>query len=89
MSEDGERAGIPRLTRADARPACLEFPGHVGRGGGNAVQKKRDDEVLRLQGEDDAPDVDAPEAMDAAECRWDPWLLALARMEAAEEARVN
>jgi hypothetical protein len=31
----------------------------------------------------------APREMDAAESRWDPWLLALAKLEAQGEVRPN
>jgi hypothetical protein len=31
----------------------------------------------------------APAEMDAAESRWDPWLLALAKLEVEREARPN
>ena len=36
-----------------------------------------------------APGLVPPTEIDVAESRWDPWLLALARIEAQSEARVN
>jgi hypothetical protein len=35
------------------------------------------------------PGLVPPTEIDVAESRWDPWLLALARIEAQSEARVN
>jgi len=65
------------------------------------VKKRREDEELRaLRGADREPDAE-PEAqptpeptaeieIDAAESRWDPWLVALARMEEEQsEPRAN
>lgn len=50
--------------------------------------------LLALRDLPEAPELDeiAPEAsteMDAAESVWDPWLIALARIQAQEEARPN
>ena len=58
------------------------------------MSKKRDEAELRLQGREAEPEVAnpglaRPPEIDVAESRWDPWLLALARMEAQSEARVN
>ena len=51
--------------------------------------KKRDEKDLRLLEIEPGQGTLPPLEMDAAESRWDPWLLALARMEAHESARVN
>lgn len=56
------------------------------------VSKKRDEAELRLRGRDPETtetSLARPIEIDVAESRWDPWLLALARMEAQSEARVN
>jgi len=51
---------------------------------------KSDEKALRLLKREPEPDVTpmpAPTSpMDAAESRWDPWLIALARIEAEEAA---
>jgi hypothetical protein len=54
------------------------------------VRSKLDREALRLRDHEPKPAVPPaptpePES-DAAESRWDPWLLALAKLEAEEEA---
>jgi hypothetical protein len=49
--------------------------------------KKPDPKEPRLLEREPEPVVaPAPVPMDAAESLWDPWLVALARMEAANEA---
>ena len=53
------------------------------------MAKKSDDRDLRLREREAEPTAPVALEMDAAECRWDPWLLALARMEALSEARTN
>lgn len=53
------------------------------------MAKKRDEKDLRLL-EREPELLAAPAAeIDAAESAWDPWLLALARLEALNEARPN
>jgi hypothetical protein len=70
-----------QLLRAEASSARERW--------GGAVSKKRDESELRLF--ETEPEIAAPAALeiDVAESRWDPWLLALARMAAQDEARVN
>lgn len=58
------------------------------------MSKKRDEAELRrleleAESEAPAPGLARPIEIDVAESRWDPWLLALARMEAQSEARMN
>jgi hypothetical protein len=56
------------------------------------MTKKRDGEELRLiELEPDLPAVPAatPLPMDAAESRWDPWLIALAQLEVAAQSPPN
>ena len=49
--------------------------------------KKPERKELRLLEREPELDLAAPpQPMDAAESCWDPWLLALARMESLEEA---
>jgi hypothetical protein len=52
---------------------------------------KRDDEKPRLVERDPELELEIARVtkMDAAESRWDPWLLALARIEAQREVRVD
>jgi hypothetical protein len=52
---------------------------------------RTNDETLRLFERDAELDLpELPEGIDAAESRWDPWLLALAKIEAYEaEPRPN
>ena len=64
-----------------------------GVGGDVAMRKPepKDPRVLEHQADKDPLDpatdaTDVKDATDAAESRWDPWLRALARMEAADEA---
>lgn len=47
--------------------------------------------LLKREPEPSEPEAPAPAPLeiDAAESRWDPWLLALARIQADEEARRN
>jgi hypothetical protein len=53
--------------------------------------KKPEEKALRLVEREAEPELaPGPAApMDAAESRWDPWLIALARMESDSEVRVN
>jgi hypothetical protein len=53
------------------------------------MRKNRDDETLRREQIEPEPAEIEPGVMDAAESRWDPWLLALARMEAADALPMN
>ena len=58
------------------------------------MSKKRDEAELRLLEREPEPEVAnpglaRPTEIDVAESRWDPWLRALARIEAQSEARVN
>jgi hypothetical protein len=62
--------------------------------GGDVAMKKPAAKELRLLKREAEPEPAPPPTpespMDAAESRWDPWLLALARMEALEGApRLN
>jgi hypothetical protein len=54
------------------------------------VRTKLHPEALQLREYEPKPDVSptptAEAEIDAAESRWDPWLLALAKLEAAEKA---
>jgi hypothetical protein len=57
------------------------------------MKKQRDDELWRAPALEE-PELESTPALeiDMAESRWDPWLIALARMAAEEErseARVN
>jgi len=75
------------LTARRSRQAWFEFPiGGLGLGG--KVMKKSDErELLLLKREPELAPTPAPTSpMDAAESRWDPWLIALARIEAEEAA---
>ena len=48
--------------------------------------KKPDSKALRLLEREPEPELQLPIAeIDAAESRWDPWLLALAKIEALEQ----
>lgn len=51
--------------------------------------KKLNQKELQLIEHEAEPALPAPDEIDAAESRWDPWLLALARMEVLSEARLN
>ncbi|HEU4431028.1 MAG TPA: hypothetical protein VFT98_19875 [Myxococcota bacterium] len=52
------------------------------------MKKQRDDELRREPPAREAEAESTAEAeIDVAESRWDPWLIALARMEIEEEQR--
>ena len=58
------------------------------------MTKKREKAELGLLEREAEPEAaeagrGRPTEIDVAESRWDPWLLALARMEAQSDARVN
>ena len=57
------------------------------------MRKKDKPHALELASEidpvDPLPGAPVPGEMDAAESRWDPWLIALAKMAAEGEARPN
>jgi hypothetical protein len=53
------------------------------------VAKKRDEKELRLLEREPEPTAAVTPEIDAAESRWDPWLVALARMEQAADSRPN
>jgi hypothetical protein len=55
------------------------------------MKKPKDSEKLRMGLVELPLDSESkePTPVDAAESRWDPWLLALARQEIDENARLN
>jgi hypothetical protein len=51
------------------------------------MNNRNDDELRRERPEPELETTTPEPEIDAAESRWDPWLEALARMEAEEEER--
>jgi hypothetical protein len=80
-------AAAQRLTRLGLRTACRASARWAELGG--TVAKKRDEKELRLLEREPEPAAPVTPEIDAAESRWDPWLVALARMEEAAESRPN
>jgi hypothetical protein len=70
---------------AQLAPSLLESP----KGEGDETVSDDREKKLRLLEREPEITPAAPAEMDAAESRWDPWLLALARLEMQNEARVN